>query len=219
MSEYSLRYHRSVAGHKSSATPSGRRPRRSSAEVRAQILAAAVALFAEHGYGNTTTREIASRAEVAEQVMFRIYPTKQALFEAAVVEPFDVFLTEFTARWMSAPVPGGTPEVVLQQFVDEVYELVRKNRELVAALAASGSLTARTQPALGKLVEVGATIASTHGLPFDPELSVRIAAVMVVAVTMLEDQLFAGAGDRLRAEMVRMLIGAARYIPDSDGCA
>ena len=38
---------------------------------------------------------------------------------------------------------------------------------------------------------------------------------MVVAVTMLEDQLFDGAGDRLVAEMVRMLVGAARYIPNS----
>jgi hypothetical protein len=44
---------------------------------------------------------------------------------------------------------------------------------------------------------------------------VRIAAVMVVAVTMVEDQLFDGANDRLVAEMVRMLVGAARYVPDS----
>jgi AcrR family transcriptional regulator len=172
-------------------------------------------LFAERGNGDATTREIASRADVAEQVIFRIYPTKQALFDAAVVEPFDVFLSEFTARWLAAPTPGVTPEEVLQQFVDDLYDMVRANRQLVAALAASGSLTARTQPALAKLVQVGKVIAATHGLPFDPELSVRIAAVMVVSVTMLEDQLFGGAGDRLRAEMVRMLVGAARYIPDS----
>ncbi|HEX9832226.1 MAG TPA: hypothetical protein VGA66_03910, partial [Mycobacterium sp.] len=76
-----------------------------------------------------------------------------------------------------------------------------------------GSLTARTQPALAKLEKVGVVIAETHGLPFDPELSVRIAAVMVVAVSMVEDQLFVSAGDRLVAEMVRMLIGAARYAP------
>jgi len=44
----------------------------------------------------------------------------------------------------------------------------------------------------------------------------KIAAVMVVAVTMLEDELFDGAGDRLVAEMVRMLVGAARYIPPSE---
>jgi AcrR family transcriptional regulator len=200
---------------KALAASSTRRPRRSSAEVRSRILSAAVALFAERGYGDATTREIARRAEVAEQVIFRIYPTKQALFDAAVVEPFDEFLSEYTARWLAAPTPGGTPEEVLQQFVEELHDLVRDNRQLVAALASSGSLTARTQPALDKLEKMGRVIAETHGLPFDPELSVRIAAVMVVAVTMVEDQVFDGAGDRLVAEMVRMLVGAARYIPDS----
>jgi AcrR family transcriptional regulator len=204
-----------MPANKASAASSTRRPRRSSAEVRSRILSAAAALFAERGYGDATTREIARRAEVAEQVIFRIYPTKQALFDAAVVEPFDQFLSEYTARWLAAPTPGGNPEEVLQQFVEELHDLVRENRQLVAALAASGSLTARTQPALAKLEKMGTVIAETHGLLFDAELSVRIAAVMVVAVTMLEDQLFDGAGDRLVAEMVRMLVGAARYIPSS----
>src|ERR1700739_4405399 len=136
---------------KASAVATARRPRRSSAEVRSRILSAAAALFAERGYGDATTREIARRAEVAEQVIFRIYPTKQALFDAAVVEPFDQFLSEYTARWLAAPTPGGKPEQVLQQFVEELHDLVRENRQLVAALASSGSLTARTLPAFAKL--------------------------------------------------------------------
>jgi AcrR family transcriptional regulator len=204
-----------MQANKASAGSNSRRPRRSSEEVRSRILSAAVAVFAERGFGDATTREIASRAEVADQVLFRIYPTKQAMFDAAVVEPFDEFLSQFTARWLAAPTPGGSPEEVLQQFVEELHDLVRQNRPLVAALASSGALTARTQPALSKLEKMGTVIAETHGLPFDPELSVRIAAVMVVAVTMVEDQLFDGAGDRLKAEMIRMLVGAARYIPDS----
>ncbi len=200
---------------KASPVPTTRRPRRSSAEVRSRILSAATALFAERGYGDATTREIARRAEVAEPVIFRIYPSKQALFDAAVLEPFNEFLSEYTERWLAAPTPGGRPEEVLQQFVEELHDLVRENRQLVAALASSGSLTARTQPALTRLQGMGTVIAETYGLPFDPELSVRIAAVMVVAVTMVEDQLFNGAKDRLVAEMVRMLVGAARYVPNS----
>jgi AcrR family transcriptional regulator len=204
--------------NKAPAALTKRRPRRSSAEVRSRIQSAAVALFAERGYGNATTREIARRAEVAEPVIFRIYPTKQALFDAAVLEPFDEFISKYTARWLAAPTPGGNPEEVLQQFVEDLHDLVRQNRQLVAALASSGSLTARTQPVLAKLEKMGTVIAETHGLPFDPKLSVRIAAVMVAAVTMLEDELFDGAGNRLVAEMVRMLVGAARYIPSSNGC-
>lgn len=208
-----------MAANKASAnaTSGPRRPRRSSVEVRSRILSAALALFAERGYGGTTTREIAHRAEVAEAVMFRIYPNKQALFEAAVIQPFDEFFSAYTARWLAAPTPGGNPEDVLQQFVEELHDLVRKNRHLVKALASSGSLTVGTQSALSKLEKMGTVIAETHGLAFDPELAVRIATVMVVAVTMVEDQLFDGAGDRLVAEMVRMLVGAARYVPDPNG--
>src|ERR1700752_769628 len=98
-----------MAASKASAVSTTRRPRRSSAEGRSRILSAAWALFAERGYGDATPREIASRADVAEQVIFRIYPTKQALFDAAVVEPFDQFLSEYTARWLPAPTPGGQP--------------------------------------------------------------------------------------------------------------
>src|ERR1700756_5118398 len=132
--------------NKASAASITRRPRRSSAEVRSRILSAAAALFAERGYGDATTREIARRAEVAEQVIFRIYPTKQVLFDAAVLEPFDQFLSEYTARWLAAPTPGGKPEEVLQQFVEKLHDLVRGNPPLLAAPASSGSLTARTQP-------------------------------------------------------------------------
>jgi AcrR family transcriptional regulator len=207
-----------VPENKVSAKTSGtRRPRRSSVEVRSRILSAAVELFAEHGYRGTTTREITHRAEVAEAVIFRIYPTKQALFDAAVIQPFDEFLSAYTARWLGAPTPGGTPEDVLQQFVEELHDLVSKNRQLVRALASSRSLTVATQPALAKLEKMGTVVAETHGLAFDPELGVRIATVMVVAVTMLEDQLFDGAGDRLVTEMVRMLVGAARYLADPTG--
>src|SRR5215831_15082309 len=95
---------------KSSAAPTTRRPRRSSAEVRSRILSAAVALFAERGYGDATTREIARRADVAEQVIFRIYPTKQALFDAAVLEPFDEFLSEYTALGWRLPRRAATPK-------------------------------------------------------------------------------------------------------------
>ena len=204
--------------NKAPAALTKRRPRRSSAEVRSRIESAAVALFAERGYGNATTREIARRAEVAEPVIFRIYPTKQALFDAAVLQPFEEFISAYMTRWLAAPAPGGNPEEVLQQFVEELHDLVRQNRQLVAALASSGSLTVRTQPVLAKLEKMGTVIAQTHGLPFDPKLSVRIAAVMVVAVTLLEDELFDGTGNRLVAEMVRMLVGAARYIPSSNGC-
>lgn len=196
-----------------------RRPRRSSGEVRSRILEGARAIFAEKGYAGATTKEIAARAEVAETVIFRIHVTKEALYEAAVLQPFEEFLTHYTARWMDAPLPGGTPEDVLQQFVEELHDLVREHRQLFAALASSDLLVVGIQPALNRLASMGQDIADTHHLAFDSVVATRVATVMVVAVTMLADSIFPaelGVGrDRLVTEMVRILVGATRYVPSS----
>jgi len=180
------------------------------------VLAAAVETFAEMGYGGATTREIARRAGVAEPTMFRIYPTKEKLYEAAVLAPFEGFLDGFTARWMAAELPGGHPEEVLEQFVRELHELVSHNRSLIAALASADPLTAGTQSALAQLETVGAAMASSHGLAFDVPVAVRIATATVVATTMFEDALFPPplGGDRLLSELTRMLVGATVYTPD-----
>lgn len=44
-----------------------------------QIDEAAIALFSEKGYANTSTKEIANRAQVAEGTIFRHYKTKEKL--------------------------------------------------------------------------------------------------------------------------------------------
>ncbi|MFE3002163.1 TetR/AcrR family transcriptional regulator [Nocardia sp. NPDC059246] len=177
------------------------------------MLAAAVDAFAEKGYDGATTKEIARRAGVAEPTMFRIYPTKEKLYEAAVLGPFDRFLESFTARWMAAEIPGGDPALVLQQFVADLHGLVVRNRRLIAALASADALTAGAQPALARLEAVGDAIARTNGLDFDVPVAVRIATATVVAATMFEDTLFPAAlgGERLLIEMTRMLVGATLY--------
>jgi len=197
------------------AKDSARRPRRTSEQVRSLVLAAAVETFAELGYGGATTREIARRADVAEPTMFRIYPTKEKLYEAAVLGPFEGFLDGFTAHWMAAELPGGRPEEVLEKFVRELHDLVSRNRSLIAALASGDPLTAGTQRALAQLETVGTAIAQSHGLDFDVPVAVRIATATVVATTMFEDALFPQplGGERLLNEMTRMLVGATVYRP------
>lgn len=51
-----------------------------------QVLAASLALFAEQGFANTTTKQIAERAGVAEGTVYRRYPTKDDLL-AALLQP------------------------------------------------------------------------------------------------------------------------------------
>jgi AcrR family transcriptional regulator len=56
-----------------------------SEQRRAQILEAAAALFAQHGFAGTTTKQIASAVGATETVLFRLFPTKDSLY-AAILE-------------------------------------------------------------------------------------------------------------------------------------
>jgi AcrR family transcriptional regulator len=54
----------------------------SGAVRRAAIIKAVRRVFAEKGFHGTTTRELAEAADVSEALLFKHFPTKEALFEA-----------------------------------------------------------------------------------------------------------------------------------------
>ena len=57
-----------------------------SAVRREQILDAACELFAELGYSGTTTKQLAEKVGCSEAIIFRIFPTKEAIFETLFEE-------------------------------------------------------------------------------------------------------------------------------------
>jgi TetR/AcrR family transcriptional regulator len=63
------------------ATPTARM---SAPDRRAQLLDAALNLFSEKGFDGVTTKEIAGAAGVTEAIIFRHFPTKQALYQAVL---------------------------------------------------------------------------------------------------------------------------------------
>ena len=56
------------------------------AKTRLRILEAARSLFRDGGFANTTTRDVASTAEIAAGTLFNYFPTKEALGMALIEE-------------------------------------------------------------------------------------------------------------------------------------
>lgn len=57
-------------------------PRMRADARREQLIGVAVALFSRKGFSGTTTKEIAAAAGVTEALIFRHFPTKDALYDA-----------------------------------------------------------------------------------------------------------------------------------------
>jgi AcrR family transcriptional regulator len=106
----------------------GRRPGESSS--RADILEAARASFAEHGYDRATIRDIAGRAAVDPALVIHYFGSKDALFAAALELP--VRPSEAFSRGMAAGVEqlGAT---VVRAFL-EAWEPPDSRLRLVAML-------------------------------------------------------------------------------------
>ncbi len=56
---------------------------------REQILKGAMGLFARKGFRGTTTREIAQRLKISEALMFKYFPSKEALYRAIIQKRTD----------------------------------------------------------------------------------------------------------------------------------
>ncbi len=74
--------------------PGGRLP---ASERRAEILRSAFPLFASRGFAGTTTRDLAAAAGVSEPILYRHFPSKEALFDAVFEEAEDRILASLAA--------------------------------------------------------------------------------------------------------------------------
>jgi AcrR family transcriptional regulator len=61
-------------------------------ERRAELLPIVAAAFAELGYRRTSTAELAARCDVRENILYRLWPDKQAMFVASIEHVFECSL-------------------------------------------------------------------------------------------------------------------------------
>ena len=99
---------------------------------RALILAAANEVFAEEGLG-VPVDLIARRAGVGAGTLYRHFPTKEALFEAVLVDHMER-LAEYAEQLAADTDPTGA----LFAFMDRLADEGAKKRNLIDALAGAG---------------------------------------------------------------------------------
>jgi AcrR family transcriptional regulator len=95
------------------------------AERRELVLEAAVAEFAAHGLAGTSTEVVARRAGISQPYLFRLFPTKRALFLALVERCFQRVRDAFTAA--AADLTG---DEALNAMAD-AYEQLLNDRTLL----------------------------------------------------------------------------------------
>lgn len=87
----------------------GPRPRLGREQRRLQIVDAARSVFVEHGFAGARTQLIAERAAINEALLYRHFASKEALFEAAVLEPLEAMIAELadlTRALVTEPSPA-----------------------------------------------------------------------------------------------------------------
>jgi TetR/AcrR family transcriptional regulator len=109
-------------------------PRLSAEDRRKQLLETALDFFSRKGFGGTTTKEIAAAAGVTEAIIFRHFPTKQALYSAVLGYPHESGeLDQIIARWkvfMDANDDVG----LFRTLIDEAIQSYRRDARLKRAL-------------------------------------------------------------------------------------
>lgn len=178
--------------------------RRKGNTARANIIAAALELFAERGYARTTTRDIALRAESSEVLLFRYFQNKANLFREAVVDPFHSFMQRFLEAQLIAP--GPVPFSGSQEFVSQLFDAVCEHRDILFTLvstrlyetgAPEEHVDAETfkeyfRVAVRRIESELSTLGVKPSIP--PEVSSRISFVSVVATALFRNWIFGDTG-------------------------
>jgi AcrR family transcriptional regulator len=123
----------------------------SAVERRADVLRAAIAPFAKGGFHGTSTEEVARAAGISQPYLFRLFPTKKALFVALIEQGFG----RVRAAFIEA-VGDKTGEDAMSAMGERYGELLRDRDELMLQMHFYGAcdddeIAAATRREFGRL--------------------------------------------------------------------
>ena len=103
------------------SAPAGRRQRRKEARP-AELIDAAIEVFAEKGFAAARLEEVARRAGVSKGTAYLYFPTKEALFKAAIRE---VVVTRIAMGEREVEEWQGSSAALLRQVLELWAQLIR----------------------------------------------------------------------------------------------
>jgi AcrR family transcriptional regulator len=166
---------RNATSDKSPATRTKRRPRLSAEARRAEILKAARTEFVRLGYAGATFQKIAQTADVNEAMLFRLFGTKEQLYEEAVAAPL-----EEAVNHAFTPVTGDADlRAVSERFVEELLGGMEDIAPMLVAVLSDETrgrafYRKRFEPAIDRLVEqIQSNLPLWDHEEFDPHLALR----------------------------------------------
>ena len=100
-------------------------------ETRQRLQVHALRLFAEQGYDETTTQEIASAAGVSHMTFFRHFPTKESVFEGN----YRHWMADLATHLPTEGTIIDRVEVVARQIMPHFYEVDREQMLMMLELS------------------------------------------------------------------------------------
>jgi AcrR family transcriptional regulator len=154
--------------------------------TRETIIEAAMALFAERGFDQTTIADIAARADIAPRTFFGYFAAK----EDVVFHDFDDTHRRFEQRLADRPGDETTVDALRAVIAELVAELDFEDpaeRLRRAVIAATPALQARDRALMGEFEQtLAASVARDLGVPAASVRPRMVAAAAVAALTVLE---------------------------------
>jgi len=191
------------------------RTRRSSEEVRNLILSSARRLFSIHGYGGTSTRDVARESGTTAAAIYRHFGSKQGLFDRAVEEALHGAIAGFLQDWDFLGPDQANNAAAVRLYLKSLVQLLRSNRELITAYLHGPPRDELDESPLsrelGSVVDRVQSAIDAQGLTaVDVPVVVRCVTAMVLSLVLYDDFLFPPtdrpAEDRILNEVVALTL-------------